>query len=109
MTFDFLRQGAMLAPMAGVTDMPYRVICHELGCPMATSEMVSTKGYLLAPKDSRAVRELLGSGSLLGIPVFGSGYTPIIMIILPAGGFLTLGILMAVFQYLMHKYKKEEN
>lgn len=61
MTFDFLRQGAMLAPMAGVTDMPYRVICHELGCPMATSEMVSTKGYLLAPKDSRAVRELLAT------------------------------------------------
>lgn len=61
MTFDFLRQGAMLAPMAGVTDMPYRVICHELGCPMATSEMVSAKGYLLAPKDSRAVRELLAT------------------------------------------------
>ena len=50
-----------LAPMAGVTDMPYRVICHELGCPMATSEMVSAKGYLLAPKDSRAVRELLAT------------------------------------------------
>ena len=61
MTFDFLRQGALLAPMAGVTDMPYRVICHELGCPMATSEMVSAKGYLLAPKDSRAVRELLAT------------------------------------------------
>ena len=61
MTFDFLRQGAMLAPMAGVTDMPYRVICHELGCSMATSEMVSAKGYLLAPKDSRAVRELLAT------------------------------------------------
>ena len=61
MTFDFLRQGAMLAPMAGVTDMPYRVICPELGCPMATSEMVSAKGYLLAPKNSRAVRELLAT------------------------------------------------
>ena len=49
----------MLAPMAGVTDMPYRTICHEMGCPMAVSEMVSAKGYLLAPKDNRAVRELL--------------------------------------------------
>ena len=39
--FEFLKQGAMLAPMAGVTDMPYRVICHEMGCPMAVSEMVS--------------------------------------------------------------------
>ncbi|HIU16535.1 MAG TPA: tRNA dihydrouridine synthase DusB [Candidatus Ventricola intestinavium] len=59
MDFDFLRRGAMLAPMAGVTDMPFRLICHEMGCPMAVSEMVSAKGYLLAPKDSRAARELL--------------------------------------------------
>ena len=66
-------------------------------------------GFTIAISLISAVRELLGSGSLLGIPVFASGYTPIIMIILPAGGFLTLGILMAVFQYLMHKYKKEEN
>ena len=29
-----------------------------MGCPMAVSEMVSAKGYLLAPKDNRA-RELL--------------------------------------------------
>ena len=57
--FDFLKQGAMLAPMAGVTDMPFRVICHEMGCPMAVSEMVSAKGYVLAPKDNRASRELL--------------------------------------------------
>lgn len=49
----------MLAPMAGVTDMPFRVLCHEMGCPMAVSEMVSAKGYLLAPRDSRAARELL--------------------------------------------------
>ena len=49
----------MLAPMAGVTDMPFRVLCHEMGCPMAVSEMVSAKGYLLSPKDNRAARELL--------------------------------------------------
>ena len=49
----------MLAPMAGVTDMPYRVLCHEMGCPMAVSEMVSAKGYVLAPRDNRATRELL--------------------------------------------------
>ncbi len=57
--FDFLKQGAMLAPMAGVTDMPFRVLCHEMGCPMAVSEMVSAKGYVLSPKDNRASRELL--------------------------------------------------
>ena len=57
--FDFLSKGALLAPMAGVTDMPFRVICHEMGCPMATSEMVSAKGFLLAPKGNRATAQLL--------------------------------------------------
>ena len=57
--FDFLSKGAMLAPMAGVTDMPFRVICHEMGCPMATSEMLSAKGYLLSPRGNRATAQLL--------------------------------------------------
>ena len=57
--FDFLSEGALLAPMAGVTDMPFRSICHEMGCPMATSEMVSAKGFLLAPKGNRATAQLL--------------------------------------------------
>lgn len=56
---ELLKTGAMLAPMAGVTDMPYRVLCIEHGCPMAVSEMVSAKGYLLAPKDGRAAHDLL--------------------------------------------------
>lgn len=55
----FWQRGAMLAPMAGVTDAAFRALCREYGCPMAVSEMVSAKGYLLAPKDNRATRELL--------------------------------------------------
>ena len=33
-----------LAPMAGVTDTAYRVIAHELGCPLCYGEMVSSQG-----------------------------------------------------------------
>ena len=73
--FDFLMKGALLAPMAGVTDMPFRLICHEMGCPMATSEMLSAKGFLLAPKDSRAVRELTavspGEEGAVALQIFG--------------------------------------
>ena len=72
---DFLKRGALLAPMAGVTDMPFRLICHEMGCPMATSEMLSAKGYMLAPKDSRAVRELTavssGEEGAVALQIFG--------------------------------------
>lgn len=35
-----------LAPMAGITDLPFRQICRRLGCGMTVSEMVSAKGLL---------------------------------------------------------------
>ena len=36
----------VLAPMAGVTDLPFRVICRRYGCGMTVSEMVSAKGLI---------------------------------------------------------------
>ena len=33
----------LLAPMAGVTDSPYRIICKEMGCDLVYTEMVSAK------------------------------------------------------------------
>jgi tRNA-dihydrouridine synthase B len=41
-----LQTPLILAPMAGVTDMPYRVICRALGCDLTVSEMISAKGIL---------------------------------------------------------------
>lgn len=35
-----------LAPMAGITDLPFRLICRRLGCALTVSEMVSAKGLL---------------------------------------------------------------
>lgn len=35
-----------LAPMAGVTDLPFRKICKDNGCAMVYSEMISAKGIL---------------------------------------------------------------
>ncbi|MBP6383157.1 MAG: electron transport complex subunit E [Pseudomonadales bacterium] len=48
-------------------------------------------GFTLALACLGAVRELLGSGSLLGIGVFGSDFEPWTVMILPSGGFFTLG------------------
>ena len=47
-----------------------------------------------------AVREILGNGSLLGFALFGEGFTPMLVMILPPGAFLTLGVLMAIFNAL---------
>jgi electron transport complex protein RnfE len=51
-------------------------------------------GFTLALVTMSAVRELLGSGSLLGIPVLGDRFEPWVIMVLPPGGFLTLGIIM---------------
>ncbi len=42
-SFEF-QYPVFLAPMAGVTDTPYRILAREMGCPLVYSEMVSDKG-----------------------------------------------------------------
>lgn len=39
-----LKNNVFLAPMAGITDMPFRILCKEQGCSLVYSEMVSAKG-----------------------------------------------------------------
>ena len=53
-------------------------------------------GFILALLLLSAIREVLGSGTFLGLKVLGSWFEPWVIMILPPGGFITLGILMAV-------------
>lgn len=67
-------KGAALAPMAGVTDMPMRLLCFEQGAAWAVTEMVSAKGYICAPENTRAIVELLSRSDKegpLGLQLFG--------------------------------------
>jgi electron transport complex protein RnfE len=52
-------------------------------------------GFTLALFVLGAVREIFGSGALLGHSLFGAGYTPFLLMILPPGAFITLGFLLA--------------
>ena len=52
-------------------------------------------GFTLALFILGAVREILGSGSLLGFSVFGASYQPFLLMILPPGAFIALGLLLA--------------
>ena len=54
-------------------------------------------GFLIALLLMGAFRELLGYGSLLGVSLFGPAYEPWIIMILPPGGFLTLGFILLAF------------
>lgn len=46
------------------------------------------------------VREILGSGSLFGVPLFGPTFEPVLLFILPPGAFLTMGVFMGLFNWL---------
>lgn len=66
--------GGGLAPMAGVSDMPFRLLCYQQGAAWAVTEMLSAKGYLYAPQ-SRQTLALLARQpdreGLLGLQLFG--------------------------------------
>lgn len=57
-------------------------------------------GFTLALFVLGAVRELFGSGALLGYSVFGSGYQPLILMILPPGAFIAMGLLLAGMNFI---------
>lgn len=62
----------LLAPMAGVTDLPFRLICRELGCGMTYTEMVSAKAILY---NNRNTWELMQTGEdehPVAVQLFGS-------------------------------------
>ena len=44
--------------MAGVTDLPFRILCKEMGCGLVYSEMVSAKGILYDNKNTTELLEV---------------------------------------------------
>ena len=60
-------------------------------------------GFTFALCVLSTIREILGAGTLMGYPLFGDRFQPAILRILPAGGFLTLGFVIAMFQKLLKK------
>lgn len=51
-------------------------------------------GFMISLLMMGGIREILGSGSFLGISLFGPGFEPWVIMVLPPGGFLTLGVLL---------------
>lgn len=57
-------------------------------------------GFTLALFCLGSVREILGSGALFGVSIFPAGYQPWVIMILPSGGFFTLGAWLLLFNAL---------
>ena len=60
-------------------------------------------GFTIAITLISAVRELFGAGTLLGVQVMPAGYMPMDLLVKPAGGFIVLGLLLALINKLLPK------
>lgn len=75
--------------------------------PAAVDGICQGIGYTLVLLVMSAIREFLGSGSLAGYQIFPSEYGALMMA-LPVGGFLTLGCLIALMQWVQDKAANKE-
>lgn len=61
-----------LAPMAGVTDMPFRLICREMGCGLTYTEMASSKAFDYSHEKTWEIARLNPSEKPAAVQIFGS-------------------------------------
>lgn len=62
----------ILAPMAGVTDLPFRLLCKEQGADLIYTEMVSAKGIYYNNKNTASLLEVREEERPVALQLFGS-------------------------------------
>ncbi len=67
-----LRNRLILAPMAGVSDLPFRVLCSRMGAGLVCSEMVSAKAITYRNRNTAALMKADPSEHPLSLQLFGS-------------------------------------
>jgi len=67
-----LKNNLFLAPMAGVTDRPFRVLCRRLGAGMAASEMVASNSLLYGSAKTRRRADHTGEPEPRAVQIVGS-------------------------------------
>ena len=67
-----LENNIMLAPMAGVTDLPFRLVCKEQGAGLLCMEMVSAKAVHFNNKNTEALMEIHPEEMPVSLQLFGS-------------------------------------
>lgn len=67
-----LENNVILAPMAGVTDLPFRLICKEQGAGLLCMEMVSAKAIHYNNKNTEALMEIHPDEQPVSLQLFGS-------------------------------------
>ncbi|WP_089285283.1 tRNA dihydrouridine synthase DusB [Anaerovirgula multivorans] len=67
-----IENNVFLAPMAGVTDLPFRLICREMGCGMVYTEMVSAKGLYYNDVKTEELLHIEEKEKPVALQIFGS-------------------------------------
>jgi nifR3 family TIM-barrel protein len=62
----------LLAPMAGVSDLPFRILCHRQGAGMTGMEMISAKAILYKNKNTKQLMEISPEEGAVSLQLFGS-------------------------------------
>ncbi len=62
----------ILAPMAGVCDLPFRLLCHEAGAGMTCMEMISAKAIYFRNKATEEMMEIDPDEGIVSLQLFGS-------------------------------------
>lgn len=67
-----LKNNIILAPMAGVSDLPFRLLCQDMGAGMTCMEMISAKAILYNNKNTESLLEIHPSEDCVSLQLFGS-------------------------------------
>lgn len=67
-----LDNNILLAPMAGITDLPFRLICKEFEPGLVTTEMVSSKAILYDDSKTKKLMNIKGEKRPISMQIFGS-------------------------------------
>ena len=62
----------ILAPMAGVTDLPFRVLCAEMGAGMVCTEMISAKALSFKNRNTFSMLKTLPEEGIVSLQIFGN-------------------------------------
>ena len=67
-----LKNNILLAPMAGITDLPFRLICEEFNPGLVCTEMVSSKGLFFNDKKTKLLLDVKNERRPVAAQIFGS-------------------------------------
>lgn len=67
-----IKNNIFLAPMAGISDMPFRILCKEKGAGLVYTEMVSSKGMFYDDRKTKKLMEIDEKERPVAVQIFGS-------------------------------------